>query len=367
MQTNLMLTASFADVMAPTLSLTSPSAGQRVSNAVFTVTGKASDNVAVAGVALQVNHAGWFTIPGQTNWSTTVGLTPGTNAVQVYAVDSSGNHSITNTVAFDYVVTNQLGVLLTGLGTLSPNYSNALLEVGRNYSVTATPATGFAFTNWGVTNASGTIAWSTNKPTVQFMMASNLTLTASFWETTKPVVTITSPKAGQKAGVSGWTVAGTTTDNWRVTNVWYEAGGNGWFPAGSTNGYKNWVVTNLSLVAGTNVIKVYGVNLGGNYSLTNSVTVVATNGVVVTAVQARVVEGTRPAVEVTGTRLTGGGLTFQLHITGAASGVIEVSSNLTDWAAMTNFAGTNASINFTDPGVTNASQRFYRVTGGQGE
>jgi len=195
------------------------------------------------------------------------------------------------------------------------------------------------------------------------MMASNLMLTASFRETTKPVVTITSPKAGQKVGVLGLTVAGTTTDNWQVTNVWYEVGTNGWLLVGTTNGYKTWAVTNLSLVTGTNVIKVYGGNLGGNDSLTNSVTVVATNVVVRPSVLARAAGAESPVVLVTGVRMTPGGLVFSVHISGEASGVIEVSTNLADWAAVTPFAGTNTSINFIDPGVTNASQRFYRVVG----
>ena len=37
---------------------------------------------------------------------------------------------------------------MAGLGTITPNYSNAVLAVGQNYTMTATPGTGFTFTNW---------------------------------------------------------------------------------------------------------------------------------------------------------------------------------------------------------------------------
>ena len=49
----------------------------------------------------------------RTNWSAALDLTPGTNTVSAYAVDTSGNLSST-TRLLDYVVTNQLGVRAFG-------------------------------------------------------------------------------------------------------------------------------------------------------------------------------------------------------------------------------------------------------------
>ena len=50
MASNLTFTANFVDVTRPTNTITAPASGQRVSNAVFTVTGTARDNVAVSDV-----------------------------------------------------------------------------------------------------------------------------------------------------------------------------------------------------------------------------------------------------------------------------------------------------------------------------
>jgi hypothetical protein len=275
-------------------------------------------------------------------------LAPGTNSITAYAADLAGNLSATNSVVVDLVVTNLLGVQTVGLGTVSPNDSNVWLEVGRNYTMTATPATGFVFTNWTVaTNWQGGVL--TNQPTVLFMMASNLTLTANFVETSKPVVTITNLTANKRVNGGTITVAGTASDNWQLTGVWCQANASGWLAATSTNGYKNWTAVNLGLTAGTNLIKVYATDLGGNYSITNSVAIIATN---VPAI---------PVMVATNTRMTAAGLAFNLQITGSASGLIQASTNLTSWTTITNFAGTNTTLNFRDPMATNGGRRYYRA------
>jgi hypothetical protein len=39
-----------------------------------------------------------------------------------------------------------------------------------------------------------------------------------------------------------------------------------------------------------------------------------------------------------------------------------VSTNLTTWATLTNFVGSNSVITFRDPAATNSSHRYYRAT-----
>ena len=59
MQSNLTLQATFADVTRPTLTVTSPTSGQRVSNVVWTVRGTARDNAQVDTVWYQLNGQPW--------------------------------------------------------------------------------------------------------------------------------------------------------------------------------------------------------------------------------------------------------------------------------------------------------------------
>jgi hypothetical protein len=107
-----------ADVTQPTNSITAPTGGQRWSNAVFTVAGTASDNAQVASVWIQMNSTGWqaaFTANHWANWTATASLTPGTNFLQAYAADTSGNVSFINSVSLQFVVTNLLQVRSVGL------------------------------------------------------------------------------------------------------------------------------------------------------------------------------------------------------------------------------------------------------------
>jgi len=350
MASNLTFTANFVVVTNPTLTITAPSSGQRWSNAVFTVTGIAKDNLQVSNVVCQINGGGWNSatnINNWTNWTAGVTLTPGTNIVQAFAVDTSGNVSTTNSVSFQYVVTNQLGVRAIGLGTISPNDSNAWLNIGQNYSITSAPATGFVFTNWVIsTNWIG--GTTTSKTNLMFMMASNLTLQASFVETSRPTLTITAPTSGQHMTNALATVVGTAKDNWKVAGIWYQLNNGAWNATATTNGWTNWTTT-VELSSGTNTLKAYAMNLGGNFSTTNSVSMVSSNTFKLQLAFTNALP------------LTTNGLVFSLELSTGLNGHIQVSTNLTSWTTLTNFVGTNSRINFRDPAATNSNHRFYRA------
>lgn len=146
--TNVGYAPNFKDVLAPSVRVRAPLNGERWTNASFTISGTAADNWQVASVQYQVNGGGWNPADGTNDWSAEIALNPGTNWVQVYAVDNSGNQSATVTVAVDYVVASQLTVNYSGPGGIVPNYSNAWLEVGRNYTVTAVPPATWGFSGW---------------------------------------------------------------------------------------------------------------------------------------------------------------------------------------------------------------------------
>jgi len=351
MASNLTLQANFLNKTLPTLSITNLSSGQRISNAVFTVKGKAGDTWQLANVFYSLNNNGWsnaVTGNNWTNWSAAVTLVPGTNNIAAYAMDPGGETSPINSVRFQFVVTNQLQIRAFGLGTISPNYSNAWLEVGRNYSITSAPAGGFVFTNWLVSTnwIGGALVTGTNLP---FMMESNLTLQANFQDVVRPTLIITAPTAGKKMTNALATVLGTAADNWQVTNVWYQLNGGNWNAGTTTNSYTNWASPVLTLMAGTNSVNAYALDLGGNLSTTSSVSFVSSNTFLLQ------LGFTVPQP------LTSTGLDLSLQLSPNLNGLIQVSTNFLTWATLTNFVGTNTTLNFLDTAATNYSQRFYRA------
>ncbi|MGA3283572.1 MAG: Ig-like domain-containing protein, partial [Verrucomicrobiota bacterium] len=170
-----------------------------------------------------------------TNWTAYVTLTPGTNTVQAYAVDTSGNLSPTNTVRFEYVVLKPLTVQIFGLGTvnpkwgtLNPNYTNGTpLAINENYTLTANASSGFAFTNW----TDGSSHLLTNRATLQFTMVTNLTLRANLVDVQKPTVSIVTPTSNQQWTNGGFTVTGKASDNVAVGTVYYSLNGSSWTAA----------------------------------------------------------------------------------------------------------------------------------------
>jgi hypothetical protein len=255
--------------------------------------------------------------------------------------------TLTATNAIYGSVTNRLQVSMAGKGTISPNYSNSWLEMGQNYSIKATAGLGFVFSNWAVsTNWTGSAT--TNSATVQFVMQSNLTLQVNFADVTKPTITITSPTAGQKMTNALANLNGTAFDNWGIGSVQYQLNGGAWGLATSTNAWTNWAAV-LPLTAGTNVIKAYAVDLSGNASTTNIVSMVSSN-----TFNLHLGFGSAPPI-------TSNGLQLSLEVSRGISGRLEVSTNLKDWTTLTGFISTNATMQFSDAATTNYMRRFYRA------
>jgi hypothetical protein len=296
--------ANFFDVQKPVVTILNPTANQMVASNSFVIRGKASDNAAVASVWYQFNGGGWLNPVGLTNWSVPVTLNPGTNTVMAYAMDTSGNVSPTNTVNFVCADKLPLGVNIFGRGTVSPNYNNDLLQVGQNYTMTAKPAAGFAFTNWSAVNfgmptsiesqvkavpadiiivdpgpiISGptpSIQVLTNNPTLAFSMTAGLDLAATFVDIAPPMVTITTPTPNSRVSNTVYTVTGRAADNVGVAAVYYQINGGGWQSASTGNGWTNWFTPSLNLLSETdNVVQVYAMDTSGNISATQMVTFV---------------------------------------------------------------------------------------------
>ena len=102
---------------------------------------------------------------------------PGCEQRERLRVDTSGNASPTNSVAFKYIPSATLTVQTNGLGSITPVDNGKLLAIGTNYTLTASPAKNWLFSNWV---ASGSENFVSNNPVLKFTMQSNLVLTANF-------------------------------------------------------------------------------------------------------------------------------------------------------------------------------------------
>ncbi len=262
------------DTNRPVFNITNEAA----SGGSFVVSGT---NKGVAQISGRLNGSGWTAGTVNVNnrtwaWATAqTNVLPGTNYLQFYAESASGIFSPTNSTNYFLAAPAVLRVQTNGVAMLTPNYNGELLFLGRNYGITAAAGKGFKFTNWtgGTSLPLGLI---TNGTTVQFMMVSNLMLAANLMETSRPALTISAPINGQHLSNALAMVSGTAGDNWKVTGVWCQVNSNGWALAASTNGWTNWT-TVLTLGAGTNTIRAYAADLGGNFSPTNSVSVLSSN------------------------------------------------------------------------------------------
>jgi hypothetical protein len=252
------------DTTKPTVKITSPKSGQTIGTQLATVAGTASDNVAVAAVFYQVDNGLWAAATGRSNWTASITLTLGANTVRAYAVDTSGNLSATNTVKVVYLLSGPLEVQIVGHGTVTPNYDGQLLQIGKEFTLTAKAAIGFRFLGW-----SGSLE---NKSTVlPFVMASNLTFTATFVDSTRPVNVVIYPAVNARVTNDVITARGKATDNVGVTMVWYQFNSNGWTQASTTDAWTNWMTAPLTLLPRANVIHAVAEDAAQNFSLTNTV------------------------------------------------------------------------------------------------
>lgn len=164
------------DTTPPMLTILHPlNAALRLStnNPTFVLRGTARDNRGVAGVYLQANGTPFAAVSGTSNWSAAVQLEPGSNVFHLKAVDAAGNSSPVLTRTVNFVVTSPLTVRTNGRGYVLPALDGQLLEIGRNYTATATPSNGWLFSHWA-----GGVA--SSAPRLTFAMQSNLVLEAHF-------------------------------------------------------------------------------------------------------------------------------------------------------------------------------------------
>lgn len=171
------LIAVFRDVVPPTLTMTTPARGTmpRVTNAVFTVRGTAADNVGVSSVFTKLNGGFWRNASGTTAWSASLALQPGSNSFIVAATDEAGNCSAYAVGSCTYVQYANLTIVTNGSGAVQ-RLPLGLPEVACDYTFTASPASGWAFTGW----RDGEGRLFSDDRAVTLTMPTNLALRADF-------------------------------------------------------------------------------------------------------------------------------------------------------------------------------------------
>ncbi len=191
-------TAPIATTTWPTVNTTVPN-GHKYTNGAFVtiapnvpLSGAVSDKGVVTGLTVTRTIPSWPpltfspTLVGPNTskvWTNVVPLVDGTNTFQIVATDSAG---LTSTVLRTIFLrtTNRFAVATNGYGTTAPAgvlvfgsaRNGAWLQIGRNYSIKATPKPGNWFVNW--TDASG-VVFGTDA-TLNFRMTNNLSLIANF-------------------------------------------------------------------------------------------------------------------------------------------------------------------------------------------
>jgi len=165
-------TAAPADEVAPSVTVVSPANNARLLDPHVTLAGTAHDDVALARVEYQLNDATYVPATGTTNWEAQLLLVPGRNVVFVRSEDSASNTSAVVQRVLTYAPSAPITIEVTGPGQVTPNLNGQILEVGKSYSFTATPAPGALFVGWSGSDLL--------QPKLTVQMQSNLVLHAVF-------------------------------------------------------------------------------------------------------------------------------------------------------------------------------------------
>lgn len=175
------------DYVPPTVAIAPPPA-VNADTASIALSGTAKDNFVISDVQVRVNGSDFldgivFTLattsdgsddPKNATWSIpAVPLLAGVNNVEVVATDESGNVSVT-ALSLTRPKQSAISIVIVGQGSVNPSFAGTLLDLGKTYVVTATPANGWVFRGW-TAGATTQLA-----PALSFVMADNLVLTAKF-------------------------------------------------------------------------------------------------------------------------------------------------------------------------------------------
>jgi glycosidase len=114
-------TSAASDLVAPTLTLLTPTNGATVGG-MLVISGTAADNISVAKVEVQLDNLGWVQASGTTSWShslNTSNVLNGLHTISARATDTAANPSSISSVSVRFI--NQPGAYLQRLACGNPS------------------------------------------------------------------------------------------------------------------------------------------------------------------------------------------------------------------------------------------------------
>jgi hypothetical protein len=239
---------SAADATAPSVSLTSPSAGSTVTGAV-SLAATATDNVAVARVQFQINGSDYgaadTTAPFTASWDT-ASFDNGLHTIRAVATDAAGNTAISPAVTVTLnrtpsdptppvvsLTAPTAGATVTGTVNIAASASDNVGVTSVRFTLdgadigadTSSPYS-MSWSSANASNGTHVLRASAQDAAGNVTTSSGLTVTVSNQQTdtTLPTVSLTAPASG--ATVSGIvTVAASASDNVGVTSVQFTIDG----------------------------------------------------------------------------------------------------------------------------------------------
>ena len=269
-----------SDAIPPAVAIVSPTASGifLASNASFTVSGNASDNIGVTQVSWSCDRCGSGVAQGTSAWSISgIILQAGINVITVTAADGTGNHATaTLTVTYDGVPPAIAIVSPTAAGTYAASIANLTLSGSSSDNI------GVVQVSWscdlcGSGVAVGTTAWSINgislSPGVNVITVTardgagnqaSAALRVTF-STIPPSIVISSPTSGAAYSTanSSLNISGSASGPAGVSQVAWNCDRCG---TGVASGTTSWSVSGIALQSGVNVITVTARDAAGNPS-----------------------------------------------------------------------------------------------------
>jgi TM2 domain-containing membrane protein YozV len=272
----LTVTYNTADTIQPVVAITSPTTSPThiTTSGSLNIGGTSSDNVGVTQATWSNDRGGSGTATGTTNWTVSgITLSSGLNVITVTARDAAGNtQTDTLTVTYNPADTVQPSVaIISPTSSSTYNTSSGSLNLGG----TASDNVGVTQVTWGNDRggngtASGLNSWSvsgialssgqniltvTARDAAGNTQTDTLTVTYNAADSTKPVVTITSPVnvAAYVTTTSSLSLGGTASDAGGITQVTWSNDRGG---SGTATGTTSWSVSGINLSAGQNILTI---------------------------------------------------------------------------------------------------------------